>query len=261
MAAVIARQGATNTVGISMSARRCGDRTAIIDEFGALTFRQLDDRANALAAGLQKLTKSAPQAVAIMCRNHRGFVEAIAAADRIGADVLLLNTAFAGPALAEVVVREKPGVVIYDDEFEDSVHRAIAGTPDVQRIVATFDGRSADFPTVIGLIAGNEGRRPRKAKRKGKLILLTSGTTGTPKGARRSGGGGAGELSAVVSRVPWRAEETTVVAAPMFHAWGYGQMVMCALMSCTMVIRRKFDPEGTLALIDRHRATGLSVCR
>jgi fatty-acyl-CoA synthase len=259
MAAVIARQGATNTVGISMSARRCGDRTAIIDEFGALTFRQLDDRANALAAGLQKLTKSAPQAVAIMCRNHRGFVEAIAAADRIGADVLLLNTAFAGPALAEVVVREKPGVVIYDDEFEDSVHRAIAGTPDVQRIVATFDGRSADFPTVIGLIAGNEGRRPRKAKRKGKLILLTSGTTGTPKGARRSGGGGAGELSAVVSRVPWRAEETTVVAAPMFHAWGYGQMVMCALMSCTMVIRRKFDPEGTLALIDRHRATGLSV--
>src|SRR6185369_8654050 len=139
------------------------------------------------------------------------------------------------------------------------VHRAIANTPDIQRIVATGDGRSADFPTVVGLIADNAGRLPRKTKRKGKLILLTSGTTGTPKGARRSGGGGAGELSAVLSRVPWRAEETTVVAAPMFHAWGYGQMVMCAFMSCTMVIRRKFDPEGTLALIDRHRATGLSV--
>ena len=52
-----------------------------------------------------------------MCRNHRGFIEALVAANRIGADVLLLNTSFAGPALAEVVEREGADVVIYDEEF------------------------------------------------------------------------------------------------------------------------------------------------
>ena len=259
MAAAIRREGATNTVGIAMSAQRCGDRAAVIDEFAALTFRQLDERANAIAVALQRLPRGTPQMVGIMCRNHRGFVEAIAAADRIGADVLLLNTAFAGPALADVVGRERPDVIIYDHEFTDSVQRAVADLPAIEHIVATTDGPSTGSPTLQNTIDENFGKRPYRASRKGKLVLLTSGTTGVPKGARRSAGGGSAELVAVLSRVPWRAEETTVVAAPMFHAWGYGQMVLCALLSCTMVLRRKFDPETTLALVDRHRATGLGV--
>ena len=55
-------------------------------------------------------------------------------------------------------------------------------------------------------------------------------------------------------------EETVVIAAPMFHAWGYGQLLFAALMACTIVTRRKFDPEVTLKLIDRHTATGWSWC-
>ena len=84
-------------------------------------------------------------------------------------------------------------------------------------------------------------------------MLLTSGTTGTPKGARRSGGGPA-SLAAMLERIPWRAGETTVVAAPMFHAWGFGQLAISATMGCTVVMRRKFDPEATLELVDRHEA-------
>ena len=71
-----------------------------------------------------------------MCRNHRGFIEALVAASRIGADVLLLNTSFAGPALAEVVEREGADIVIYDEEFAGIVDRALAGRPD-----ATADPR------------------------------------------------------------------------------------------------------------------------
>ncbi len=89
-------------------------------------------------------------------------------------------------------------------------------------------------------------------------MLLTSGTTGTPKGARRSGGA-AGSLAAMLERIPWRAGETTVVAAPMFHAWGFGQLAISATMCCTIVMRRRFDPEATLELVDRSQATGLAV--
>jgi fatty-acyl-CoA synthase len=60
-------------------------------------------------------------------------------------------------------------------------------------------------------------------------------------------------------RIPWKAEQTIVVAAPMFHAWGFGQLAVAGTMTCTVVMRRKFDPEATLALVAEHRATGLAL--
>jgi acyl-CoA synthetase (AMP-forming)/AMP-acid ligase II len=259
MATALRREGATNSFGIALSAVRCPQRPALIDDLGVLTYRQLDQRANAFASALQQQPGGSPRMVGIMCRNHRGLVDALAAADRIGADVLLLNTSFAGPALAEVVSRERPDVIVYDDEFTESVERAAAEHAGIRRIVAWTDQPARHEATVDALISAHRGQRPKPTRAKGKLILLTSGTTGTPKGAKRSAGGGLSELTAVLSAVPWRAEETTMVAAPMFHAWGYGQLVLGTLLSCTLVVRRKFDAAATLALVDRYRATGLSV--
>jgi len=258
MGAAMLREGVTNTVGIAVSAQRCPDRPALIDELGVLSYRELDTRANALAAALQRLPGGTPHMVGIMCRNHRGFVDALAATERIGADVLLLNTSFAGPALADVVLRERPDAIIYDQEFSASVDRAVSEKPDTARIMAWTDD-PADQITVETLIARYAGLRPTRTRRKSKLILLTSGTTGTPKGARRAAGGGGAEGPAILARLPWRAEETTVVAAPLFHAWGFGQLIMGTMMSCTLVIRRAFDAAATMELVDRYRATGLSL--
>ncbi|MGH3555674.1 MAG: AMP-binding protein, partial [Mycobacterium sp.] len=258
IAAAARRTGLSVTSGFAMSAQRCPNRPAVVDELGALTYRQLDQRGDALSAALQGLPGGTPEVVAIMCRNHRGFVEALIAADRIGADVVLLNTSFAGPALADVVGREGADAVIYDEEFTDSVDRALAEKPGATRIVAWTDRAEMQDLTVESLITAHGGQRPTKADRKGKLILLTSGTTGNPKGAKHSGGG-TSELKAILDRVPWHTEETTVVVAPMFHAWGFSQLVFAASLGCTVVTRRKFDPEATLDLIDRHHASGLCV--
>jgi acyl-CoA synthetase (AMP-forming)/AMP-acid ligase II len=256
IAAAARRQGATHTIGLAVSARRCPNRVGLIDELGALTFAELDQRANAVAAALQELDGGTPRRIGIMCRNHRGFVDAMAAADRLGADVLLLNTSFAGPALADVVARELPDVIIYDEEFAGSVTRALGDTRPTHTLTAWTDGQRGDLES---LIHTHLGRRPERTGRTGKLILLTSGTTGAPKGARRSAGGGASDLASMLSRVPWRAEQTTVVAAPMFHAWGFGQLVMGFLLSCTLVVRRRFDPAAIMALVDQYQATGLSI--
>ncbi|KKC02751.1 acyl-CoA synthetase [Mycobacterium nebraskense] len=261
MAAAMRREGMGMTVGFASAAQRCPDRPGLVDELGTLTWRQLDERINALAAALQDLPgrTSAPGVVGIMCRNHRGFVEAVVGANRIGSDVVLLNTSFAGPALAEVVNREGVDAVIYDEEFTETVDRALADKPDATRILAwTSDGR--DELTVEQLITDHAGRQPERTGRKGRMILLTSGTTGTPKGANQTGGNaGIGTLKAILDRTPWRAEETVVIVAPMFHAWGFSQLIFAASMACTVVTRRKFDPEATLDLIDRHKATGLAV--
>jgi acyl-CoA synthetase (AMP-forming)/AMP-acid ligase II len=251
------RDGLSVTSGFAMSAQRCPDRAALIDELGTLTFREIDQRADALAAALQALPDGAGT-IGIMCRNHRGFVESLIAANRVGADGLLLNTSFAGPALAEVVERENVDAVIYDQEFSDTVDAALADRTGTVRILGWTDTDAGELRTVEGLINEYAGKHPEMASAKSKLILLTSGTTGTPKGAARTGGG-VNELKAILERVPWRTEKTIVVVAPMFHAWGFSQLVFAASMACTVVTRRRFDPEATLKLIDDHRAYGLCV--
>jgi acyl-CoA synthetase (AMP-forming)/AMP-acid ligase II len=257
MVTAVRREGMSATTGFAIAAARCPDRPGLIDEIGTLTWRELDDRANALAAAFQGLP-SDPSVIGIMCRNHRGFVSALVAANKIGADVLLLNTSFAGPALAEVVRREGVDVVVYDDEFAEPVETALADVPECVRILGWTDDPAAHDQTVEKLIAAHAGERPAKSERTARLILLTSGTTGSPKGAARSGGG-IGDVKSVLDRTPWRAEETTVVVAPMFHAWGFGQLALAAMLANTIVTRRRFDPEATLELVDRHRATGLAV--
>jgi acyl-CoA synthetase (AMP-forming)/AMP-acid ligase II len=258
MATAVRQEGMSTTTGFAIAAARCPDRPGLIDDTGTLTWKQLNDQCNAFAVALQALPGGTPTTIGIMCRNHRGFVEAFAAANKIGADVLLLNTSFAGPALAEVVDREGVDAVVYDEEFTASVDRALAENPSCVRIVGWTEDPTAHEHTVDKLVSAHLGERPAKSTRTGTLILLTSGTTGTPKGAKHSGGG-IHEVKAILDRVPWRAEEATVVVAPMFHAWGFGQLVLSAMLACTIVTRRKFDPEATLELVDRHEATGLSV--
>ena len=265
MGMAMRRAGLTATVGFAAAAQRCPGRTGLIDERGTLTWEQLDDRCDAMGVALQQRNSGSelPATVAVMCRNHRGFIEALVGANRIGADVLLLNTSFAGPAMAEVIEREsagRPVTVIYDEEFTDTVERALHDVPNATRILAWTDNTDSATATVDSLIEAHLGTRPQPAGRKSDVILLTSGTTGAPKGAKRSAGsGGAGDLKAVLDRTPWRAEEPIVIAAPMFHAWGFSQLLFAALLACPIVTRRRFDPEATLALIDRHRATGLAV--
>ena len=264
IAGAMQRENMAITSGFAAAAQRCPDRAGLVDELGILTWRQIDRRADAFAAALQALPGGAPEVIALMARNHRGFVDALIAANRIGADVLLLNTSFAGPALAEVLEREgsqdgraKTVAVVYDEEFSEIVDRALADRPDTTRILAWTDAPSEGL-TVENMIAEHGGEEPVRADEKSRVILLTSGTTGTPKGAKHSGGDPS-VLKAILDRTPWRAEQPVVVVAPMFHAWGFSQLAFAASMACTIITRRKFDPEATLELVDKHRATGLCV--
>jgi acyl-CoA synthetase (AMP-forming)/AMP-acid ligase II len=254
---VVRRQGVTPLTGIALSAVRRPQGTALVDERGSLTWAELDARSDALAVGLAEERGHRSGPVAVLCRNHRGFVEALAASTRLGTDALLLNTGFSGPQLADVLEREGAALLVYDDEFAPLLEEARSRVAPAE-IVAWSD-EPGDVPTVDQLIERHLGAAPPKPDTPGRTILLTSGTTGTPKGARLSGGGGAASLAAMFDRIPWRAEETTMVAAPMFHAWGFGQLAVSATLACTVVMRRRFDPEATLELVDRWGATGLAV--
>ncbi len=260
-ARVVRRHGANAMSGIGLSAARAPKSLALVDERGSMTWAELDRRVDAAGVGLHELLGGREGTLGILCRNHRGLVEALAASTRIGADALLLNTGFSGPQLRDVLEREQATVVVYDEEFAPLLAQARERLPELTEVLAWVEDPAHSHQgvhTLDELIDDNLGKRPPKPTRPGRTVLLTSGTTGTPKGARRSGGA-AGSLAAMLERIPWRAGEKTVVAAPMFHAWGFGQLAISATMCCTVVMRRRFDPEATLELVERSGATGLAV--
>ena len=163
MAAAMRRENFSATYAFAAAAQRCPDRPAFVDDRGMLTWRQLDQRCDALAAALQALPAGQPETIGIMCRNHRGFVEALVASHRIGADVLLLNTSFAAPALLEILDREGADAIVYDEEFTDAVIGALGEKPSIAAIIGWSEESAAGSHTVEKLINDSAGQRPKPA--------------------------------------------------------------------------------------------------
>jgi fatty-acyl-CoA synthase len=247
-----------SAAGVYASAAICyPERAAIIDERGVLTFEEVHRRTNALAHGLARAGVSAHDEVAIMCRNHRGFIEATVACAKLGAGVLYLNTAFAGPQIADVMRREDPVALIYDEDFAELVAKAGEGR---SRFVAWSEpGATAPDPLLEDLIAGEAESELDPPEEPGRVVILTSGTTGTPKGAARSQPSSIEPAAALFSKIPLKARDTTVIAAPMFHSWGFAHFTLGLALSSTLVLRRRFDPEETLRAIAQHRASVLAA--
>jgi fatty-acyl-CoA synthase len=232
---------------------RHGERLAVIDERGELTYKELDERANALANAWRQRGLEAEEGVAILARNHRGFLESVFAAAKCGARIILLNTSFAGPQIREVAEREGTDLLVYDDEYSEMLEGI--EDPPRGRYRAWAEDEGED--TLESLIAGGDPSAPPRPASEAKVTILTSGTTGTPKGAPRSTPKSLGLVGGLLSKVPFRAGEVTELCVPMFHALGFAQALVGIGLGSTLVIRRRFDPETTLKSLQEHRASAM----
>ncbi|MGO8904572.1 MAG: acyl-CoA synthetase [Solirubrobacteraceae bacterium] len=259
---VLRRWGPTSPSAYAGAAIRFPERTAIVDERGTLTFAEVDRRTSALANELRRAGISEQDDVAIMCRNHRGFIEATVACGKLGAGVLYLNTAFAGPQIADVLEREDPVALVYDEEFTALVREGAAGR---MGFVAWSDqsGRGdaegSPDPRIEELIFQGDDAELSPPNDRGRVVILTSGTTGMPKGAPRKPPESMAPAAALFSKIPLKAFETTVIAAPMFHSWGLAHFNLALPLGSTLVLHRRFDPEQTLRAVAQHRASTLVV--
>ena len=240
---------------ISLSARYPHE-PMIVDDLGTLTYADVHRRTNALAHALSDAGIVEGDGVAIMCRNHRGFIEATVAVSKLGADALYLNTAFAGPQLTEVVQREKPRAIVYDEEFagllEDAARRR-------KRFVAWQESESCDDPTLEELIRAGDPDDVVPPKREGRAVILTSGTTGSPKGASRGNPQSLEPAVSLLSKIPLKTRQVTHIAAPLFHSWGFAHFTLGMILGTTYVLRRKFQPEPCLATVARYRCDAMAV--
>jgi len=246
----------------SLNARRHPDRAACIDEEGELSYRELNEAAHAVANGLIEKGVKGGDGVAILARNHRWFLIANFGAARVGARIILLNSEFSGPQIKEVAEREGAKLIIYDDEYTKAVSKA---EPPLGKVRALGVNPDADEPsgstdeTLAELIKRSSRTPAPKTSRHASIIILTSGTTGTPKGANRSTPPTLAPVGGILSHVPFKANEVTSLPAPMFHALGYLHGTIAMFLGSTLLLRRKFKPPLVLEDIEKHKATAIVV--
>nr|WHW29331.1 putative AMP-binding protein [uncultured bacterium] len=246
--------GASAAMPYAAAAVRRPFRTAVVDDYGSLTYLQLHTRTDRVAGALRGLGIAKGDAVGLMCRNHRGFVEANIAAAKLGARAVYVNTGLPADQLGVVAEREELRLILHDEEFSSVVARAGV---DHTVVVAPEDDPKWSFPSL------DRRRRfllPTGPGASADPVILTSGTTGVPKGARRpTSSGDAAGAAGMLAAIPYRSGDTVVVAAPLFHAWGLSQHLVAATLHGTVVLQRKFEAEGMLELCRRHEADVLAA--
>jgi acyl-CoA synthetase (AMP-forming)/AMP-acid ligase II len=255
--AAILHWGTTLAGELVSAAARDPHRTALVDEHGTLTYAELNDRTDRLAVALIPDCRGRRRRVGVLCRNHRGMVEALIACSKRGAEVVLLNTGLGADQMGAIMRELWADIIIADAEFMDLLPRG--GRP-ITRVTAWPEpGEPAPAPTIDELVqrTPNTGLEPPATQ--GRTVFLSSGTSGRPKGARRPPRPGFGPLASMLSRTPLRVGERMLIDAPLFHAWGYSTLQVALAMRATVVVGRRSDPERTLRMIQEHSCTTLTT--
>ncbi|WP_328477422.1 AMP-binding protein [Actinoplanes sp. NBC_00393] len=224
---------------LRQAAARSPKRIAVADDEREVTYAELLDRSDRLA---RALPVQAGDRVGLLCRNSARMIEALIAVTSRGADPVLMNTGLSAHQLAAVVADQKLQTLIHDDEFAPQV-AGVGNTLGEQRI--------AD------LIEQTPSGKATPPERPGRTIVLTSGTTGVPKGARRPTPGGFRPLCSVIDRIPLRAGDRVLIAAPLFHTWGFAGLQIALALRATIVLRRRFDAAATHATLTQQNCAAL----
>jgi len=220
------RCGVSYAALAALAAARFGDRVALEDEEGTLTFAELFASAEALAERLrEEQALRAGQQAALLSRNGRAFVVGLLALSRLGVDLSILNPESPAAALAQLLARRPVDLLLHDADLAAAVEglgtaRAPLELPECPR----------------------RGPLPR-VRRPGHLVLLTSGSTGAPKNVRRKPTllATLPSAAALLEALPVRLHMPVLLAIPLFHGYGLGALAMTLAAGSPLQIVRRPD--------------------
>lgn len=221
------------------------DDVAIIDDNGSCTYADLDNCGNRLANAFSGALPNGR--LAFLLPNCREAIYVLAAAAKIDASPVPINTRFQREELLYILECQGADAIVVDGALRDRVE----GFPG--KIVTRGDDLDS-------LLAASSPQRPRPLEREdqdeARLVIHTSGTTGRPKGAERNmTDGGIESMLAFFGRVPVRPDDVIIDPSPLFHALGVAGVALCLAFGATLVLMERFDPLRTLELIQKHRVT------
>jgi acyl-CoA synthetase (AMP-forming)/AMP-acid ligase II len=238
-----------------------GSKPAIVDRNGTIGFRELDVNANRFAQALRRFGLEAGDRICLVLRNTREFAEVILGGQKAGIASCPLNTWAKPNELRATLEQYDSKLLLYDTAHAEQVDAC-----DIRDIPLVFVGSEAEaLPASIAyrdfLTSGSALPPLPFTRDRGtpKVIIHTSGTTGTPKGAQRdAAAAGLGSLANLLSIVPYRRDDIIACPAPLFHSFGLATLTFATALGASLVLPEKFDAEGSLALIEEHKATAAS---
>jgi fatty-acyl-CoA synthase len=252
-AAKLARMYGPQATMAIQGGRKYADLPAIVDERGTLTYQEVDDQSWALAHGLQRLGLKEASVAGLLCRDHRGLIITMAACGKLGVRLVLMNTGFAKPQFAEVCAREGVSVVMHDSEFLGLLDALPADLPRILTWVDDDVALPEGAHTLDDIVAANSTDPVPPPSKPGGSVILTSGTTGLPKGAPRDTVSPFATAQ-IIDRVPFPRKGTMVIVSPIFHSTGWATYLVGAALGNKVVTARRFNAEGTLKMIADHKA-------
>ena len=236
LASAIRRDGATLSAVVRASARRFGDRAALIDADGRVSYRELDSLVDAAARGLP-----AGARVAVVGGDPRWLLVTVAAVVRAGADAVLV-----GPGTGHL---ERAGI----HERERITH-TLTEPPSSRE-----DSRSAPLEAAPGAdrLTSRPASASGAARARGRIVLLSSGTTGAPTGTARPAVRAAQVLTvaSLLAAVDLRPGDPVLILPPLHHGHGLSLAIASLLVGAPIVARGP----NIVDLLDRHGVAVLSA--
>jgi fatty-acyl-CoA synthase len=244
-----------------MNALTVGNKPAVHDRRGSISWNELNKRVNQVVNALTSVGIEPGDHVGLLLRNGREIVEVTLACQRLGTVACPLNT-WAKPTELEAMIRNShPVVLFYDTAHSDIVEECAPDAIPLISVGAIYE-RGPHSSFYEALIAEHDSRLPAPfAGRRGtpKVVIQTSGTTGAPKAASRDAAAtGLGVLANILDVVPYRRDDVVCCPTPLFHSFGLATFTLATALGATLVLPDKFEPEYSLELIDRHRCTAAS---
>lgn len=238
------------------------DKTAVIDDDGNLTYRQLLDRSTRLADALAGFGIGPNDTVAMLCPNSHEMLEAHYGVPMAGAVLNTLNIRLDAATLGFILNHGEARVFIYDTEFEPLVRDTLASVDHQPRLIAVerdggaTDGLASQSYEALLADADPGGDWPGPKNEWDAISLnYTSGTTGNPKGVVYHHRGA--YLAAMSDAMAFNMNDQTVYlwTLPMFHCNGWGYTWAITAVGGTHVCLRKVDADEIYRRVEQYRVT------
>ncbi|WP_459548589.1 acyl-CoA synthetase [Nocardia sp. X0981] len=237
-------------------ATRSAQRPALTFEGRTVTYGELLDRIDRLAAALHARGLGRGDRVAFLGANQPAFLETLLAAARIGAIFVPLNFRLAPPELAFILTDAGAHTLVTDAEHQATL---TALRPELSTLSHIVVGTTASgWETYDSLISGYEPLPTPEdvAPEDTAILMYTSGTTGQPKGVILSHANLWWSNINLLSQFDVLADDVTLVAAPLFHIAGLNVTTFTTwFKGGEVLLQRNFDAGACLDAIAGHRVT------
>jgi long-chain acyl-CoA synthetase len=257
------------------TAARVPEQTAVQYFDTAISYAELDEITDSLAAGLQSEGLRPGERVAVYLQNVPQFVIAMVATWKAGAIMASVNPMLKRTELTELLRDSGASALITFESLWDQVAREVVPDSDVRTVITTSEldfldevppmlasaKRNRDVHTLdlLELIERHRGEKPiapTLGPEDTAVLTYTSGTTGPPKGAMNSHGNFVFNAQTYREWIGLNDDDVVLGVAPFFHITGMvGHVAVGLLVGMPIVMSYRFDADATLELIERHGVT------